>query len=181
MTMFIRQKDEYRAKAPCIPRLDTNEGTALTEINREILSRTPRRPQPRLVRWRQLARSQFSTTETRGRKLMESLVEDASCRRTARPWPGTRGSPQTGRLASSWPGRGITWGHDVTLRCHLVEDKWEADSEGGPVAGQSHGHPVLVQGDLHLLEDGVHVEGERGEPGPLQANVQNKVQKEKWF
>ena len=49
MIMFIRQKDEYRAKAPCIPKLDTNEGTALTEINREILSRTPRRPQPRLL------------------------------------------------------------------------------------------------------------------------------------
>ena len=65
--------------------------------------------------------------------------------------------------------------------CHLVEDKGEADSEGGPVAGQGHCHPVLVQWDLHLSEDGVHVEGEGGEPGPLQADVEDKVQEEKWF
>ena len=61
---------------------------------------------------------------------------------------------------------------------HSVQNEGEAQGQQGPVAGQPHRHPVLVQRDLHLLQDGVHVEGEGGEPGPLQAKVQDQIEEE---
>ena len=61
---------------------------------------------------------------------------------------------------------------------HSVQNEGEAQGQQGSVARQPHRHPVLVQRDLHLLQDGVHVEGEGGEPGPLQAKVQDQIEEE---